>query len=34
MFEMPSKNLKKLEISLNYAQSKIEKTNINRLKIA
>jgi ATP-dependent Clp protease ATP-binding subunit ClpX len=34
MFEMPSKNLIKLEISLPYAQSKIEKTNINRLKIA
>lgn len=34
MFEMPSKNLKKLEITLPYAQSKIEKTNINRLKIA
>jgi len=26
--------LKELEISLPYAQSKIEKTNINRLKIA
>ena len=34
MFEMPSKNLDKLEISLPYAQSKIERTNVNRLKIA
>ena len=34
MFEMPSKNEKTLSISLPYAQSKIEKTNINRLKIA
>src|ERR1035437_5475367 len=34
MFEMPSKNLKKLNVSLPYAQSKIEKTNVNRLKIA
>jgi ATP-dependent Clp protease ATP-binding subunit ClpX len=34
MFEMPSKSLNNLEISLPYAQSKIEKTNINRLKIA
>ena len=34
MFEMPSQNVKKLTISLPYAQSKIEKTNINRLKIA
>jgi ATP-dependent Clp protease ATP-binding subunit ClpX len=34
MFEMPSKNLKKLNISLPYAQSKIEKANINRLKTA
>lgn len=34
MFEMPSKNLKKLQISLPYAQQKIEKTNVNRLKIA
>ena len=34
MFEMPSKDDKKLEIELPYAQSKIEKTNINRLKIA
>ena len=34
MFEMPSKNLKSLTISLSYAQSKIEKANINRLKTA
>jgi hypothetical protein len=34
MFEMPSKNEKKLIISLHYAQSKIEKANINRLKTA
>lgn len=34
MYEMPSKKLKALNISLPYAQSKIEKANINRLKIA
>ncbi|MDD3321666.1 MAG: ATP-dependent Clp protease ATP-binding subunit ClpX [Paludibacter sp.] len=34
MFETPSKNIKKLNISLSYAQSKIEKANINRLKTA
>lgn len=34
MFEMPSKNTKELTISKNYAKSKIEKANINRLKIA
>ncbi len=34
MFEMPSKNEKKLTILLPYAKSKIEKANINRLKIA
>jgi len=34
MFEMPSKNEKLLTISLPYAQSKIEKANVNRLKIA
>ena len=34
MYEMPSKNVKKLTIELLYAQSKIEKTNKNRLKIA
>jgi len=34
MFEMPSKNETKLVVSLSYAQSKIEKANINRLKLA
>jgi len=34
MFEMPSRNETKLTILLPYAQSKIEKANINRLKIA
>lgn len=34
MFEMPSKNEKVLTIELPYAQSKIEKANINRLKTA
>jgi ATP-dependent Clp protease ATP-binding subunit ClpX len=34
MFEMPSKKIKKLTVSLSYAQSKIEKANINRLKTA
>jgi ATP-dependent Clp protease ATP-binding subunit ClpX len=34
MYEMPSKKLKTLNVSLPYAQSKIEKANINRLKIA
>lgn len=34
MYETPSKNDKKLTIYLPYAQSKIEKANINRLKIA
>ena len=34
MFEMPSKAIKKLNILLSYAESKIEKTNVNRLKIA
>ena len=34
MYEMPSKNEKTLQVSLDYAQSKIEKTNMNRLKIA
>ncbi|HLP05638.1 MAG TPA: ATP-dependent Clp protease ATP-binding subunit ClpX [Paludibacter sp.] len=34
MFEMPSKKEKVLSISLPYAQSKIEKANINRLKTA
>ena len=34
MYEMPSKNLNKLKVNLPYAQSKIEKANINRLKTA
>jgi len=34
MYEMPSKNEKVLTIALPYAQSKIEKANINRLKTA
>ena len=34
MYEMPSNNENSLHINLQYAKSKIEKTNINRLKIA
>ncbi len=34
MYEMPSKKEKILVIDLAYAQSKIEKTNMHRLKIA
>ena len=34
MYEMPSQKLKKLKIELEYAQKKIEKTNLHRLKIA
>jgi len=34
MFETPSKSEKELTITLEYAQSKLEKTNINRLKTA
>jgi ATP-dependent Clp protease ATP-binding subunit ClpX len=34
MYEMPSKDDKKLNVSLTYAQSKIERANINRLKTA
>lgn len=34
MFEMPSSDQKELVISLPYAQAKIEKANINRLKTA
>lgn len=34
MFEIPSKNIDSLTIELPYAQSKIEKANINRLKTA
>lgn len=34
MYEMPSAHADKLEITLDYSRSKIEKANINRLKIA
>jgi len=34
MYEMPSKEEKTLTVSLIYAQSKIERANINRLKTA
>lgn len=34
MYEMPSKNENQLIVDLNYAKSKIEKANVNRLKIA
>jgi len=34
MYEMPSAHQDKLEITLDYARTKIEKANINRLKIA
>jgi ATP-dependent Clp protease ATP-binding subunit ClpX len=34
MYEMPSKKSSKWVVTLPYAQSKIEKTNVHRLKIA
>lgn len=34
MYEMPSSNEKELLITLDYARTKLEKVNINRLKIA
>ena len=34
MYEMPSKGETKLVVGIEYARKKIEKTNINRLKIA
>ena len=34
MYEMPSKEDKTLAVSLTYAQSKLERANINRLKTA
>ena len=34
MYEMPSKDEKQLIVDLSYAQTKIEKANVNRLKIA
>ena len=32
MFEFPSKNEKELNIKLDYAQKKLEKSNLNRIK--
>lgn len=34
MYEMPSKSEKKLVVTLDYARSKMEKANVNRLKSA
>ena len=34
MYEAPTKKVKKITVSLNYAQSKLEKSNVNRLKSA
>ncbi|NOZ35414.1 MAG: ATP-dependent Clp protease ATP-binding subunit ClpX [Chlorobi bacterium] len=34
MFELPSKKVKKFTIDLKYAKSKLEKTNIKKLKVA
>ncbi len=34
MFELPSKNVKELIISLDYAKNKLNKSNIKRLKVA
>lgn len=34
MFEMPTKNQKELTINLKYAKDRIEKVNLNRLKVA
>ncbi len=34
MYEAPSKKLKKITITLSYAQSRLEKANVNRLKSA
>jgi ATP-dependent Clp protease ATP-binding subunit ClpX len=34
MFELPSNNVEKLDISLEYAKEKMEKSNISRLKAA
>ncbi len=34
MFELPSKHVKKFTIDLKYAKSKLEKTNIKKLKVA
>ncbi len=34
MFELPSKKVKKFKVDLKYAQSKLEKTDIKKLKVA
>jgi len=34
MFELPSQNVKELEITLKYAKEKIDKTNLKKLKVA
>jgi ATP-dependent Clp protease ATP-binding subunit ClpX len=34
MFEMPSAKDKKLHITLEYAKSKLQKVNLERLKVA
>ncbi len=34
MFELPSQNVKELEITLKYAREKMDKTNIKKLKVA
>ena len=34
MFELPSTETKKLHITLEYAQRKLQKTNIEKLKAA
>ena len=34
MYELPSKDEKEINIGLNYARKKLEKTNIKRLKAA
>jgi len=33
MFELPSKNEKSIRINLKYAQEKLEKANVQRLKM-
>lgn len=34
MFELPSQNVKKLNVTLKYAKEKIEKANLEKLKVA
>jgi ATP-dependent Clp protease ATP-binding subunit ClpX len=34
MYETPTEKTKKVTITLDYAQSKIEKANVNRLRSA